>query len=1055
MTEFFLRRPIFAAVCSLVVMLAGLIAIPTLPIAQYPQIAPPVVTVNAYYTGANAQAVEAAVTTPLEQAVNGVEGLRYITSSSANNGTSTITCTFNLGTNLDIAATDVQNAVQSASGQLPAEVQQTGVTVSKNSGSFIMAAALRSTNPQFSQLLLSNYAELNIVNALKRVPGVSNVIIFGQRRYAMRIWVDPQKLQGRNLAISDVLAALQEQNVEVAAGSIGAAPEPKNQPFTISVRAEGRLSTPQQFRDIIVRANQGGAFDRLGDVARVELGAEDYSSSLAFDRNTSVVGLGILQLPTANALQVASGVRKELDLLSRSFPAGVSYDVAYDSTEFVKESIREVFLTLVFSIALVILVIFLFLQNPRSTIIPAVTLPISLIGTFAVMKMFGFTINTITLFGLTLATGLVVDDAIVVIENIARYIQEKGMGGNEGAAAAMREVQGAVVASSLVLLAVFVPVAFFPGTTGQLYKQFALTIAASIAISLFASLTLTPVMSALMLTGERESRFPFFVWFNKGLASFRAWYRALLPKLFRRRWLVAGLFVAALAATLVMFRTTPTAFIPDEDQGYFIITVQLPEGASLSQEEAVARRIDTILFQQPEIDHVFNVSGFSFIGSGPNRGIAFAKLLPWSQRRGGSHSLTAVLQRVQMQFFGIAGAQVFAFNPPAINGVGNFGGFQFELEDRGNVGLPTLMQTAYGYMGLGNKDPNLTQVFTTFRIDAPEYQVHIDREKAKSIGVSLTDVFNTMQTDLGSFYVNNFDYLNRSYRVYVQAEDPYRSTLGSLQYLYVRSAGGGMVPLSGLGTTSMTKSAPIITHYNLFRSIEINGNTAPGKGSGQAIASMEKIASQIDPPGVGYEWSGLSLDEIQGGSMSVLIFFIGIVFVFLVLAAQYESFVDPLIVLLAVPLAILGALMFLGVRHIASDAYAQVGFVMLIGLASKSAILIVEFANQQMRQGADIVTAAARAAQTRLRPILMTSIAFIVAVSPLVIATGAGSSARNSLGTVVFGGMIVSTILNLAITPVLYVIVKSWSLRRRPRAGNGLAAVPSGAVEPAVTTHVP
>ena len=1048
MTQFFLRRPIFAAVCSLIVTLAGFIAIPTLPIAQYPRIAPPVVTINAVYTGANAQAVESAVTTPLEQAVNGVEGLRYITSTSSNNGTSTITCTFNLGTNLDIAATDVQNAVQSASGQLPNEVKQTGITVSKNSGTFVMVAAMKSDNPQFNQLFLSNYTELNVVNALKRVPGVSDVLIFGQRRYAMRIWVDPRQLEARGLAVTDVLNALQEQNVEVAAGNIGSAPEPKNQPFTISVRAEGRLSTPQEFRNVIVRADPGGGFTRLGDVARVELGAEDYSSSLAFNGNKNVVGLGILQLPTANALQVADGVRKELTLLSRNFPAGVNYEIAFDTTDFVRESIKEVVLTLIFSIALVVFVIFLFLQNPRSTIIPAVTLPVSLIGTFAVMKLFGFTINTITLFGLTLATGLVVDDAIVVIENIARYIQEKNMGGIEGAAAAMREVQGAVVASSLVLLAVFVPVAFFPGTTGQLYKQFALTIAASISISLFASLTLTPVMSALMLGGERPTHFPFFVWFNRALANFRSWYRGVLPSFFRRRWAIAGLFALALAATFVLFRTTPTAFIPDEDQGYFIVTIQLPEGASLSQEQSVAKRVEKIIFAQPEIVALFDVSGFSFTGSGPNRGIAFARLAPWSQRRGSAHSLNAVLQRVQMQFFGIPGAQIFAFNPPPIQGVGNFGGFQFELEDRGNAGLPALMQTAYGYMGLGNQNPNLKNVFTTFRIDSPQYNVHIDREKAKSIGVPLSDVFRTMQTDLGSFYVNDFDYLNRSYRVYVQAEDPYRSSLQSLQFLYVRSQSGGMIPLSGLGSATLTKSAPNITHYNLFRSIEINGNAAPGHGSGQAIAAMEQLAQKIDPPGVGYEWSGISLDEIQGGSMSVLIFFIGIVFVFLVLAAQYESFVDPLIVLLAVPVAILGALAFLNVRGLPSDAYAQVGFVMLIGLASKSAILIVEFANQQVKGGADVVTAAARAAQTRLRPILMTSIAFIVAVTPLVFATGAGSAARNSLGTVVFGGMIVSTILNLAITPVLYVIVKSWSLRgRRARVTPG-EPLPAPRTEP-------
>ncbi len=1036
MTAFFLRRPIFAAVCSLIITIAGAIVIPTLPIAQYPQIAPPVVTVTASYTGANAQAVESAVTTPLEQAINGVEGLRYITSTSANNGVSTITCTFALGRNLDIAATDVQNAVQSAMGQLPNEVKQTGVTVSKNSGSFVMAFALRSNSSQYNQLFLSNYAELNVVNALKRVTGVSDVRIFGQRRYAMRVWLDPHKLEARGLAITDVLNALQEQNVEVAAGSIGAAPEPPNQPFTISVRAEGRLSTPQEFRNVIVRAESGGGFTRLGDVARVELGAEDYSSAIAFDGNKNVVGLGVVQLPTANALQVADGVKKQLAVLSRSFPRGVTYASAFDTTSFVRESIREVFLTLLLSIALVVLVIFLFLQSPRSTLIPAVTLPISLIGTFAVMKVFGFTINTITLFGLTLAAGLVVDDAIVVIENIARFIQEKNMGGVEGAAAAMREIQSAVVASSLVLLAVFIPVAFFPGTTGQLYKQFALTIAAAIAISLFASLTLTPVMSSLMLTGPTESHNPFFTWFNRGLNGFRGWYRTVLPRLFRVRWIVAGIFLAALAATVILFRSTPTGFIPNEDQGFFIVTVQAPEGTSLSHEIDVARRAEAILRAQPEVDHIFDVSGFSFSGSGPNLGLLFVNMKPWSQRPGAAHSLDAVLQRVQMRFFGIPDAQVFAFNPPAIQGVGSFGGFQFELEDRGNVGLPAMMKTAYGYMALGNKDPNLSKVFTSFRIDAPQLQVHIDRSKAKSMGVSLTDVFNTMQTDLGSFYVNDFNYLNRSYRVYVQAEDPYRSTLESLQYLYVRSQAGGMVPLSGLGVQTMTKSAPIITHYNLFRSIEINGSAAPGKGSGQAITAMQSLAKRIDPPGVSYEWSGLSLDEIEGGFLSILIFGIGVVFVFLVLAAQYESFVDPFIVLLAVPVAILGALVFLNVRQLPSDAYAQVGFVMLIGLASKSAILIVEFANQQLARGADVITAAARAAQTRLRPILMTSIAFIVAVTPLVFAGGAGSASRHSLGTVVFGGMIVSTILNLAITPVLYVIIKGWSLRRRkPQRG--------------------
>jgi HAE1 family hydrophobic/amphiphilic exporter-1 len=1032
MTAFFLRRPVLAMVCSLIILIAGLIVLPTLPIAQYPQIAPPVVTVNAVYTGANAQAVEAAVTTPLEQAINGVEGLRYISSTSTNQGLSSITCTFRLGTNLDIAATDVQNAVQSAMGLMPAEVKQTGVTVTKNAGSFIMAVSMTSNNPSISQLTLSNFAELNVVNALKRVPGVSNVVIFGQRRYSMRIWLDPPALEARGLAVTDVLAALQEQNVEVAAGNIGAAPESRGQPFTINVRAEGRLSTPEEFRDVILRADPGGGYTRLGDVARVELGAEDYSSALSFDGNTNIIGMGIQQLPTANSLQVAAGVKRVMTDLQPTFPAGVTWDVPFDSSLFVDESIREVVLTLLLSILLVVAVIYLFLQDPKSTLIPAVTIPVSLIGTFAVMQVFQFTINTITLFGLTLATGLVVDDAIVVIENIARFVHEKGMHGVEAAAAAMREVQSAVVASSLVLLAVFVPVAFFPGVTGQLYRQFALTIAASISISLFASLTLTPVMSSRLLAEDVHSHFPFFVWFNAGLDAFRRWYRDLLPKLFKARRIVAALFALSFLVTLALFKTTPTAFIPDEDQGSILVTIQAPEGTSLEREIAIARKAEAIVRAQPEVMHVFDASGFSFTGSASNRGMMFIRLKPWNQRHGAAHSAQAVVQRLQYAFFHLPDAQIFAFSPPAIQGVGSFGGFQFELEDRGNAGLPTLMRTAYGYMGLGNKDPDLTQVFTTFRINSPQLQVHIDRNKAKTIGVSLNDIFDTMQTDLGGFYVNDFDYLDRSYKVYVQAQEPYRNSLSSLQGLYVRSSSGGMVPLSGLATQQIALTAPIINHYNLFRSLEINGQAPPGKGSGQAIAAMERIAQRVDPPGISYEWSGITLDEIEGGSLSALIFAIGIVFVFLVLSAQYESFVDPLIVLLAVPVAILGALAFLNVRGYASDAYAQVGYVMLIGLASKSAILIVEFANQQLAQGVDVVTAAARAAQTRLRPILMTSIAFIVAVTPLVFASGAGSAARHSLGTVVFGGMIVSTVLNLAITPVIYVIVKSIWLKRHP-----------------------
>ena len=1069
MTKVFLTRPVLAAVCSLVILIAGLVVMPTLPLAQYPQIAPPVVTISASYVGASPQAVEAQVTTPLEQAVNTVQGLRYISSQSTQ-GTSTITCTFTLETNLDIAAADVQNLVQSAIGQLPATVQQVGVQVSKNSGSFVLGIALTSSSRQLNTLFLSNYAQLNIVNDLSRVSGVSQVIVFGQRQYAMRVWLNPHLLAQQGLDAGDVVTALEEQNAEVASGSIGSAPESQNQPYTYTVNALTQLSSPQQFANIILRANPNGGFTRLGDVARVELGAENYNSSLRFNGNGDVVGLGVQQYPTANALQVSKGVIAEMNLLAKQFPPGIHFTVAFDTTDFVAESVREVVITLLLSIFLVVLVIYVFLQNPRSTMIPAVTIPVSLIGTFFVMKIFGFTINTITLFGLTLATGLVVDDAIVVIENIARHIEmNKGrQSGIASAAQAMREIQSAVVASSLVLLAVFIPVAFFPGTTGQLYKQFALTIAAAITISLFQALTLAPVMSARLLTGETESQFIFFRWFNAGLKRFRQWYASELPRLFRYRWIVIGVFALALLGTLFMFVKTPTSFIPSEDQGYFIVLVQAPEGTSLSGETAISEKAEALIRQQPQVLYMFNVGGFSFAGNAPNRGLIFVLLKPWSQRKAAADSIDAVIGRVNYGFFSqIPQAQIFAVNPPAINGVSSFGGFQFELEDRTNLGLETLQKTAYTIMGMAAQDPRLMNVFTQFRINSPQVQIDIDRDKAKAIGISLNDIFDTLEVDLASLYVNNFTYLNRSWQVDVQADEPFRNRVSSLQGLFVSSGsaansiptgtnpfatpppgsatttttatGTVMTPLSALVQMQQVLAAPVITHYNLYRNVELNGNNAPGHGSGEAIEAMAQIAQRVMPAGMSYEWSGLQLDEIAAGSLSTLIFALGLVFVFLVLSAQYESFIDPLIVLLAVPAALFGALGFMNFRHLpipglsdpnlAQDAYAQVGYVMLIGLASKSAILIVEFANQQLREGATVVQAAMRGAQTRLRPILMTSIAFIIAVIPLVFATGAGSSARHSLGTVVFGGMLVSTFLNLAITPVLYVIIKSLELR--------------------------
>ncbi len=1042
MIDFFLRRPIFATVCSLVILLLGIVAIPTLPIAQYPNISPPTVTVQAQYTGASSEAVEASVTTPLEQAINGLQGLRYISSQSTNQGSSTITATFDLDRDLDQAANDVQNAVNLAQGRLPNEVKLTGVQVSKNNGTFVMGIGITSSNPELTQTGMTTYLENNVTNDLQRIPGVSGVLVFGERKYAMRLWVDPKRLADNGLTAGAVVAALSAQNVEVAAGSIGAQPSNGHQPYEYTVQSNGRLHDPAGFGNIVLKTTANGGFVRVRDVGRVELGAQDYSGSLWFN-GKDAVGLGILQLPTGNALQVSQQVIATMERLQNRFPAGMHWKVAFDTTLFVSESIKEVVTTLLIAIVLVVLVIFLFLQDWRTTLIPSLTIPISLLGTFFLMKVLGFSINTLTLFGLTLATGLVVDDAIVVIENIARFIQEKGMSPFEGAREAMAEISGAVLASSLVLLAVFVPVAFFPGTTGQLYKQFALTIACSITISLFNALTLTPVLSSIFLGHKNEREPAVFKPINRAIDATRHGYRRALPAVLRRPVLTFAVFAVLLAITGLFFTRTPTGFVPDEDQGYFIVSAQGPEGSSLDQTHAVQRVLEAIISRQSEVQNVFDIGAFGFTGNGSNKVTMFVLLKPWDERPGPEHTLNAVLARLGPQLYlNPKGVLAFAFNPPAIPGLGFQGGFDFELEDRGNAGLPALLGGAYQIIGQAYA-PNsgLSSVYTSFTNSSPTISANVDRNKAQSLGVSLTDLFSTMQVYLGSVYVNDFDMGGKSYRVYVQADQPYRSRIADLSNIYVQgttyqngvAVPSAAIPLSELVDIKKVNTAPTITHYNLYRSISISGGAAPGHGSGEAIDTMQRFFNNAHlPQGAAYEWSGIAREQIESGGAAAAIFALGIVFVFLVLAAQYESFADPLIILLAVPLALLGAFAGLWFRHLVSDVFAQVGYVMLIGLASKNAILIVEFANQLRRSGVPIRQAAQQAAETRLRPILMTSIAFVLGVTPLVFATGAGSAARNSLGTVVFGGMICSSILNLFVTPTLYVIIATLEDRFRP-----------------------
>jgi len=1023
--NFFIRRPVFATVCALLIILAGAIAIPTLPIAQFPTLAPPQVTVSAFYTGANSQAVESSVTTLLEQAINGAEGMRYITSTSGNDGSSSITATFDLNRNLDIAAVDVQNRASTALGRLPAEVQQTGVLINKNSGSFVIAAGFYSENNRYDSLFISNYLDIYVKNALQRVPGVGNVVIFGERKYAMRLWLDPMRLAKRDLTAEDVVNALREQNVQVAAGQVGEPPSVPGQSFQISVRAEGRLNDPKQFEDIILKRAPDGSLIRLRDVGRAELGAEDYGTNLTFNGHEAI-GIGVMQLSNANALDVDKGVRDELAKLQAQFPPGLKYAVAFDTTTAVGESISEVLKTLAEAILIVILVIFLFLQTWRSTIIPAITIPVSLVGTFAFIKLFGFSINTLTLFGITLATGLVVDDAIVVIENVERHIQEGIKDARVATEVAMSEVTSAVIATSIVLIAVFVPVSLFPGTTGRLYQQFALTIAFSIALSAFNALTLTPALSALLLKHMELPHFFVFRGFNALLEKGTSLYTASLRAFERMRIVVVILFFVALGATYWVYKTVPTSFVPDEDQGYFMVMIQAPEGSSLQYTSNIADQAAKILGQNPDITGVFAVPGFSFSGSAPNRAMVFINLRNMSERKGPQHSVQTIINDVRGPLMGIPDALVIPILPPPIQGLGEYGGFQFELQQTGSGSLEDLENVMHTLIQKANARPELQKgsLFSSFSARNPQFLVEIDREKAKSLGVSFSEITSALQIYMGSEYVNDFDFNNRSYRVYVQADKQFRSQPRDLKEFYVRSTGGAMVPLDNLVTLKETTNASIISHYNLFRSAEIDGSPAAGYSSGQALKAMEDVAKQNLPQGYSYEWTGLALEEIQSGSQAIFLFALGLLVVYLTLSAQYESFVLPFIILLAVPMAILGALGAQAARGLQDDVYCQIGLVMLIGLASKNAILIVEFAEQLQAKGMKLFEASIEAARLRLRPILMTSVAFILGVLPLVFATGAGSAGRHSVGTTVFGGMIVSTFLNLFIIPILYVIVR-------------------------------
>ena len=1024
LTDVFIRRPVLATVCSLLIILAGAVSIPTLPIARYPDLAPPSLTVTAIYTGANAQSVESAVTTPLEQAINGVEGLAYLQSSSTNSGISTITATFDIGRNPDLAAIDVQNRVNQALGRMPADVRTNGITVTKNTAGFLGGLGFYSKDNRYDAQFISNYLDRYVRDVIKRVPGVGEVIIFGERRYAMRLWLDPGKLAARGLTAGDVVNALREQNVQVAAGALGDAPASAEQMFNLSVRAQGRLTEVAEFAEVVVSSGRDGALVRVSDVGRVELGAENYSANLRF-LNLEASGLGVQLLPTANALEVFQGVMSEMRRIEKNFPPGLEWQLAFDNVTVVRESIVEVLKTLGEALLLVVLVMFLFLQNWRSTIIPALTIPVSLIGTFAFVKLFGFSINTLTLFGIVLAIGIVVDDAIVVVENIERHMREYGKSAFQAAVDAMQEVLSAVIVIGIVLVAVFVPVAFFPGTTGRLYQQFSLTIAFAVVLSVFNAITLTPALAALLLDKESHAHGWFFSRVNGVIDAGTNAYVATVRWALGWKWVLLVVFGLGLGATWWVAQQVPTAFVPEEDEGFFITIVQAPAGASLEYTDGIAKQAEKILYADPDIQSAFSVMGFSFSGAAPNNGLIFTSLKPYAERPRRDQSLQAVLGRLRGQLFGITGGIVVPFAPPAIQGLSVFGGFQFEVLDQTGGDITGLANATFAVVGQGNQSGRVAGLFSSFRADDPQLKVEIDRDKARALGLPLREVTDALSVFLGSQYVNDFDFNNRAYRVFAQADQRFRASPDNLRQLYARASSGRMVSLDSVVRVSETTAPQVISHFNLFRSAEITGTAAPGLSSGEAIQAMQDIARQALPPGFDYAWAGQSLEEIRAGSQAAYIFALSVLLVYLVLAAQYESWVLPFIILLGVPLAVLGGLGAQWWRGLANDVFCQVGLVLLVGLAAKNAILIVEFAEQLRESGSTIVEAAVEAARIRLRPILMTSIAFILGVLPLAYATGAGAAARNSVGTTVAGGMLASTFLSIVFIPVLYVVIRT------------------------------
>jgi multidrug efflux pump len=1062
-SRFFIDRPVFAGVLSFLIFIAGLLSLPVMPISEYPDVVPPSVVIRANYPGASPKVIAETVATPLEEAINGVENMLYMSSQATTDGLMTLTVTFRLGTNPDQAQQLVQNRVSRAEPRLPQEVRQLGVTTIKSSPDLMMVVHLISPNSRYDMTYLRNYALINVKDRLARVSGVGDVQLFGSGDYSMRIWLDPQKMAERGLSASDIVTEIRNQNIQAAAGVIGASPSGEGVDLQLSVNAQGRLQNEEEFGDIIIKTSASGAITRLRDVSRIELGAADYSLRSLLD-NKQAVAIPIFQAPGSNAIEISNNVRAVMDEMRSTMPQDLDYEIVYDTTQFVRASIEAVVHTLLEAIVLVVIVVILFLQTWRASIIPLIAVPVSIVGTFAVMHLFGFSINALSLFGLVLAIGIVVDDAIVVVENVERNI-ESGLAPRQATYKAMREVSGPIVAIALVLVAVFVPLAFISGLTGQFYKQFALTIAISTVISAFNSLTLSPALAALLLRGhdtppDRLTRImnAMFGWlfrgfnavFDRGSNAYGRGVRGVIS----RKTLMMGIYLVLIGTTVLLFRAVPGGFVPPQDKQYLVGFTQLPDGASLDRTEAVVRRIGDIALKTPGVESALSFPGLSINGftNSSNAGIVFLILKPFDERKTPELSAGAIAGNLNQQFGAIKESFSAVFPPPPVQGLGAIGGFKFQIEDRNGLGYEALDGAVKAFLAKAYTAPELVGLFSSYQVNVPQLYADVDRAKARQLNVPLPEIFNALQIYLGSVYVNDFNKFGRTYSVRVQADAASRAEPEDIGKLKVRSNSGEMIPLSALMNVTASAGPERAMRYNGFLSADINGNTAPGFSTGQSRAAVERIAKETLPAGVAFEWTELTYQEILAGNSGVLIFPLSILLVFLVLAAQYESLSLPLSIVMIVPLGLLAALTGVWLTAGDNNVFTQIGLIVLVGLSAKNAILIVEFARELEFEGAKPFDAVIKASRLRLRPILMTSLAFIMGVVPLVISTGAGAEMRHAMGVAVFAGMIGVTLFGLFLTPVFYVLVRAMG-GNRPLKKVGHADEESDPVETMADAH--